>query len=256
MEDTVQRSAEEALLRDFFAAASRRAPSPCAERLLATARTQRFEENQVIWHEGMDTAPACVLLDGVLRYQSYRADGQRRILNILVPGEIAGPETFGRPGYTLEAATPGVLARFRAADFAAALRECRDLRRTIYLGSVAKIDRLRWLTWTILALPPRERLCAFLASATRYLPLATDAGGRMTMTLSISRRDIADLIATTPETLCRTFKALDTAGLIHMRDTTTVEIPSLDVLRAACGSDSVPANALAGTPPMAVAPSN
>jgi len=48
------------------------------------------------------------------------------------------------------------------------------------------------------------------------------AGG--VLTLALNRRDVADMLATTPETICRTLKGFEKEGLIEMIDPVHVRV--------------------------------
>lgn len=188
-------------------------------RLSATAHVERLPAEHILWHD--DDAPRVVgvVLDGLLRYERCTSQGRRQILNLIRPGELVGWEKQRRAGYTIETATPVTLCRFDAQLFDRLVSEDRALREAVYMQETTKLDRLRWLTWAIGALSPEERIAAFLVVGTEFMPFTFNgegAAGRLTVTLN--RRDVADLMATTVESICRILKGLEREHLIRLED--------------------------------------
>jgi CRP/FNR family transcriptional regulator len=198
--------------------------------LAASAHVEHLPPGRVLWHDDDGPPMAGVLLSGLLRFERCNSQGRRQILNLILPGELVGWETDRASGYSIEAATEATVCRFDPALFDRLVAKDQSLRTEVYRQNVRQLDRLRWLTWAIGALAPEERVAAFLVSATDYMPLEPQAEGGPILTVLISRRDIADLLATTVESICRILKSLEREGLIVLRDPWTVQIPDLDAL--------------------------
>ena len=181
-----------------------RMPGPDAATLVRAAAAGRPVElpaDAVLWHDEMDGFPGGLLCAGILRQQRHERDGQRRIANLILPGEVIARRSLARAGYALEAATPVRLLRLPASAFAGS--QVPELRDATWRAFQAQLDRLRWLTWAILALNTEARLCAFLEGAGAMLPVETTAEGRPLIHLVLRRRDIADLLTTSVESVCR-----------------------------------------------------
>jgi len=189
----------------------------CA-RLAATAHVETVPPDKVLWHDDAPSPLVGVLVSGYLRFQRYSRDGRRQILNLTVPGDLFGHEDDRRAGYTLESATEAVLCRFDRRTFDRLLTEDGTLRRALYRYNEGNLDRLRWLTWTIGALRPEERIAAFLLKARAFLPYRDLPDGTGLLSLAIGRRDMADLLSTSVETICRVFKGMERAGVIRLLD--------------------------------------
>lgn len=222
-------------------------------RLASTGTQHDYPVNRTVWDEG--TAPVFVglLVSGYLRLARYRMDGRRQIVSLMTPGDIiggTGPGIFA--GYTLEAATDVRICRFESRVFDRLMGEDRDLPRAVYRLRAAKLDRLRRQIWWLGVLTAEERLCGFLASATRYMPFAPQPGGGGTLTVDLPRSDIADLLAISVETISRITRCLDASGVIRIRDPRHFEIPDLGKLvEIGCFQD-VPGN----VPPLGAIPEN
>lgn len=155
---------------------------------------------------------------GILRLQRFAFDGRRQIVSLFLPGEIVGYEHQRREGMSVVSATPCNLCRFDRRDFDTQLDEDPALRKDFDLQQTEQLGRLRWLTWSIGALRPEERLCAFLALSTRYMPYQPLPDGTGILSMLLSRADIADLLATTVESISRITRGLDESGVIEIRD--------------------------------------
>ena len=198
--------------------------------LSASAHVEHCPADRVLWHDDDGPPVVGVLLSGLLRFERCSSQGRRQILNLILPGELVGWETERALGNSIEAATEATFCRFDPALFDRLLGEDQTLRAELYRQNIRQLDRLRWLTWAIGALAPEERVAAFLVSATDYMPFQPQPEGGPILSVLISRRDIADLLATTVETTCRILKALEREGLIVLRDPWHIQIPDLAAL--------------------------
>lgn len=77
-------------------------------------------------------------------------------------------------------------------------------------------------------LPVRERLIAYLASR---ISTTSTPGKRHVIDLRLSRKDFAEVIQTTPETLSRTFRQLEKEDILRTRGS-VIEIIDLDLVRS------------------------
>lgn len=92
-----------------------------------------------------------------------------------------------------------------------------SLRAELFRQKQDQLDRLHWLTWSLGTLGPEERLSAFLALSTKIMPYRPLPDGTLVMSLQLSRRDIADLLGTTVESICRIVHKLANTGIIEIR---------------------------------------
>ena len=164
---------------------------------------------------------------GILRLQRYGYDGRRHILSLFLPGEIVGFEGEFRNGVGVETVTQSGLCRINRRMFDTMLNDNDELRTEIFRQKQDQLDRLHWLTWSLGALSPEERYCSFLALSTQFMPYQTVSKSRAVLTMQLPRVDIADLLGTTVETLCRINRKLSEAGVIEIKDPTHFRIPDL-----------------------------
>lgn len=210
-------------------------PAACS-RLAEMAHIETVPADRVLWYDDAPSPLVGLVVSGYLRFQRHTRDGRRQILNLYVPGDLFGREEERRAGYTLEAATEVVLCRFDRRGFDRLLAQDGSLRRALYCAGAGNLDRLRWLTWMIGGLRPEERIAAFLQEARGFLPCRALPDGPELISLAISRRDMADLLATSVETICRVFKAMERGGLIRMLDPAHVLLLDVEGLASRAGT--------------------
>ncbi|MCO8146038.1 Crp/Fnr family transcriptional regulator [Rhodovulum tesquicola] len=208
---------------------------PACRRLAEAAHVETVPADKVLWHDDAPPSAVGIVVSGYLRFQRHSRDGRRQILNLAVPGDLFGQESEGRNGYTLESATEATLCRFDRRVFDRLVTEDGMLRRALYRFNAGHLERLRWLTWTIGAMRPDERIAAFLLSARSYMPYRALPDGTGLISLAVARRDIADLLATSVETICRVFKALERDGLIRLLDPAHILFLDIDALAGRAG---------------------
>ncbi len=155
---------------------------------------------------------------GILRLQRYSFDGRRQILSLFLPGEIVGIAGEFHEGVSVETVTQGSLCRIDRRKFDALLTQSDDLRADLFRQKQDQLDRLHWLTWSLGALGPEERLCAFLALSSKFMPYQPLPDGSGVLSVLLPRKDIADLLATTVETISRIVHKLSETGVIEIKD--------------------------------------
>lgn len=202
------------------------------QKLAHTGHIHSYAANRVVWDEGADPNFTAVLESGYLRLQRFGFDGRRQILCLFTPGDfVGGPKSWGA-GYSVEASVDARLCRFDNRTFEQLIETDSDLRRIVYLLRSAKLDQLRWLTCLLGALAAEERVCAFLAVATKFMPSRATETGSIILTVDLPRQDIADLLGTSVESISRITNRLDTIGVLKIIDARSFEIPDLPSLMA------------------------
>lgn len=169
---------------------------------------------------------------GILRLQRYSYDGRRQILSLFLPGDIVGYEGQLREGLSVETATQCGLCRIDRRKFDTMLRSSRALRDEVFRQQQDQLDRLHWLTWSLGALGPTERLCAFLALSTAFMPYQRLPDGSGVLAMQLPRKDVADLLATTVESVSRIIHRLSEMDIVEIRDPSHFRVLALRKLIA------------------------
>jgi len=183
----------------------------------ARHREDRAVDSEVI-SGGESSHDVWFIRSGILRLQRHAYDGRRQILSLFFPGEIVGFDGEFREGVSVQAATQSGLCRINRRWFDRMVDHNDDLRAELFRQKQDQLDRLHWLTWSLGALGPEERLCAFLALSTRFMPYQPLPDGTGVLSVYLARKDIADLLGTTVESISRIVHKLSEAGIIEIRD--------------------------------------
>ena len=126
----------------------------------ARHREVRAADSDVI-SGGARSRDVWLVRTGILRLQRHAYDGRRQILSLFFPGEIVGFEEEFRDGVTVETAIPSSLCRIDRRWFDRMVTENTSLRAELFRQKQEQLDRLYWLTWSLGALKPEERLAPF-----------------------------------------------------------------------------------------------
>jgi CRP/FNR family transcriptional regulator len=129
-----------------------------------------------------------------------------------------------RKGVSVETATQSSLCRIDRRTFDRLVNRNDTLRAELFHQKQDQLDRFHWLTWSLGALIPEERLCAFLALASRFMPYQTLTDGSGVLSVILPRKDIADLLGTTVESISRIIHNLSNTGVIEIRDPTHLRL--------------------------------
>ena len=177
-----------------------------------------WEPDSQVVSGGEKSSDVWLIRSGILRLQRHAYDGRRQILTLFFPGEIVGFDGEFREGVTVETSTRSSLCRIDRRWFDSMVNQNDSLRTELFRQKQDQLDRLYWLTWSLGALRPEERLSAFLAFSTKMMPYQPLPDGTGVLSLHLPRRDIADLLGTTVESISRIVHKLADTGFIEIRD--------------------------------------
>lgn len=156
---------------------------------------------------------------GALRVCRPLADGRRQITAFLFPGDWIGVEEVRTLGASVEAIAPTEVERFTLqlpADVSVPNLGNALALRDMLRGRLAAVQsRLLTLGYK----NAREKLASFLLEMSDRL---SDGGD--TVTLPMSRHDVADYLCLSAETVCRNFTQFMADGVIALPEAKRVEI--------------------------------
>jgi len=148
--------------------------------------------------------------------------GHKTIIDIVAPGRWFGFSNRHFHDCAAVSAAPTQLSAFGVGEVMAQ----PSSSKRAFEEAVHQIERLRKIATIRLGATTVERLAAFLAA---QLPLVATAP--TTVAMPLSRRDLADHLATTVETLARNMAAMGRAAVIGKQHRGDVEILDVDALR-------------------------
>lgn len=174
---------------------------------------------------------------GRFKVQQTLKDGKCHIVGFAGPGDLFGnPFSSIRHDCALVALEEGQLLAARRGPFVEAVARDPALLSTLLL---AMADEIRFRVnhsaplgrWTA-----EERIATFLLEEYYSQPARN---GAVRLPVAMSRRDIADYVGLTIETVSRSLSQFKRAGLINLSNSQTVEILDLDSLTSLAGADVV-----------------
>jgi len=196
-----------------------RVPSFCGlpqgqiEKLRDIAVERRYDKGEIIFSDGEEGSGFYVVVEGLVKIFKVSSEGKEQIFNIFGPGEPFGQiAVFVGLSYPASAQTilKSRVLFFPRTAFVDLITHTPSLAMNM-LAVLSK--RLREFTFQMENLSLKEvpgRLAA-------YLLLLLDEEGKMdTVTLNISKGQLASLLGTIPETLSRIFAKMKELNLIEM----------------------------------------
>jgi CRP/FNR family transcriptional regulator len=154
---------------------------------------------------------------GLLRLVKLLPDGRRQILEFCGRGRLVGAVDGGAYLHSAEAVSSAELRRYSRAQFDRLFAESPNFRRRIYAASRQDLVMAQHHAVLLGQCSATERLAGFLLMVADQQNTGGDA-----VYLRMQRRDIADYLGLSAETISRSFAALQAAGLINLGSTVRV----------------------------------
>jgi CRP-like cAMP-binding protein len=170
------------------------------------------------WYRVVSGAASCFII---------KLDGRRQIVDLLFPGDFFGFTTGDEYDYTVEAVAPETIIYEYARKKIEQLADnnpqlTRELRKIAF----ETLSRLQEQLLIVGRITVSQKVGSFLlAMADRLSP---EKGDRVT--LPVSRYDIADYLAVSPETVSRALSDLKHRGLIRFIGTRDIQIVDREAL--------------------------
>lgn len=190
-----------------------------------------YQAGQVIFYQGNPCLGLYCIEEGTIALRKGDVHGNEVIVRLAHRGETLGARTFFAQGEYSASAVALTTCRVCFID-RAMIEELigrnpnvsqvflRNISRKLH---DAEEDKLHFAT-----LPVRARLAHLLLELKEnYGKMGDD--GVLHINLPLSRQDVASMIATRPETLSRTIRAMEKDNVAHFQKR-TVKVPDLDAL--------------------------
>lgn len=163
------------------------------------------------------------VVSGAICTYTVLTDGRRQVESFYLPGDIFGLELGGEHPFSAEATIDStVLVIRRSAIFALAERD-RKVARHLWMIAATELQRAQEHLM-LLVKTAQERVVCFL------LQMAARTPGASEVVLPMSRRNIADYLGLTVETVSRTVTQLDSSGAIAVATSRRIILRRRDVL--------------------------
>jgi CRP-like cAMP-binding protein len=182
----------------------------CTPEILGTSFT--YSRDEEIYGEAEETEFVYKVVTGAVRTYKIMRDGRRQIGGFHLPGDYFGFELGTHHILTAEATTASKVLLFKRRQIEALAKHDVGAARELWFVTA---DHLRHAEEHMLLLGRKtapERLAAFLLEMDERL------GVTGIVELPMSRRDIADYLGLTLETVSRGFSQFQASGIVQLVD--------------------------------------
>jgi CRP/FNR family transcriptional regulator len=166
-----------------------------------------FESCETVFAQEDITTSFYNLLRGIMRLYKLLPDGRRQIVGFALPGDFLGMATSARHSFSADAIGTVAVCRFSKISFARFIGDKPHLLRRINELVIRELSQAQEHMVLLGRRSAEEKVATFLIGwRDRLIQLN---GPSNTVTLPMSRQDIADFLGLTIETVSRTFTKLE-----------------------------------------------
>lgn len=202
--------------------------------LTPIGRVSRYARHQTIFNEGDAARFQYRVLAGAVALSKFRCNGRRQIVEFLFAGDLFGFECGKEHSKTAESVCDAAVVRYPRARFDRLSEDHPAVREEVE----ANLHRELRAAQDHMMMLGRETAIERMASFLLAMSVRQRVRGRGALPLPMDRRDIADFLGLTIETVCRTLTDLVRAGLIEVPDRHAIAVRNRAKLElAACSAD-------------------
>lgn len=177
-------------------------------------RHVQFGAGETVFAQEQMTTSFYILHEGVMRLYKLLPDGRRQIIGFALQGDFLGLAASSRHNFSADAIGPVVLCQFPKSAFARFSEDRPDLLRRINELAVRELGQAQDHMVLLGRRSAEEKVATFLVGWRDRLVQV--AGPSQTVSLPMSRQDIADYLGLTIETVSRTFTKFERDGVIEI----------------------------------------
>jgi CRP/FNR family transcriptional regulator len=190
---------------------------------------------QALFCEGDTAGDVFGITQGSVSLSKTLGDGRRQIIGFLRDGDFIGFAQSATWACTAEALTPVEVCRFPAEPFGRFSAAHPALERRLLGIATSELAAAQDQMLLLGRKTSIERLASFLVRLAGRAVAHAQSGD--SVSLPMTRGDIADHLGLTVETVSRSFTMLRKSGVIELADTNRVRILSAARLRALAGKE-------------------
>jgi CRP-like cAMP-binding protein len=205
------------------------APSAtCHDALAPFGTTVAYERNRTIYFEGDEAEHCFRVRSGTVRLCKVTEDGRRQIIAFLRVGDLFGWFEEGAYRFSAEAVSDVVVEKFQRRRIDRATTESPALGRGIIAMLSSQLAGAHQHAVLLGRMTAYERVASFLLDLARRGRQAPQ--GDRIVGLSMNRRDLADYLGLTVETVSRVMNGLKRKGIIFFTAPDDVHLKQSDTL--------------------------
>ena len=196
-----------------------------------------YDPGQVVFYEGNACLGIHCVESGTLKLRKSSPNGEDVVVGLAEPGDVLGYLAYFSDGghrVTAEAVTPCRICFVDRAVVKALLQRNPALGLAFLKRIAGDAERSEEERVQALSLPLRART-AHLLLVLKDRSATADDEGRLTIQLPLTRRDLAAMLGTRPESLSRLIRSFESEGIAQF-GAREVVVPDLDALLDVLGS--------------------
>ena len=184
----------------------------------------RFAEGHEIFAEGDAPEAFFKVVTGVVRVCKFLSDGRRQIEAFHVAGEIFGLELGEDRLLCSEAVSDCTLVSYRRRSIETLAQNDENITRQLFRYAMQNLAHAQGHSLLLGRRGASEKMASFLLSQAEH-----SADGR-TVTLAMTRQDIADYLGLTIETVSRSLSLFERKGVIALANTRELRLENVEAL--------------------------
>lgn len=193
------------------------------------ARPTQLDHLLQVYGAGSDVSQLMVVHTGRVKISRTSPDGHEQIIRVLGPGDFIGESAFltgTRPDHSATALEAAELCVFRHDDLGKLVEKHASIGLRMLQGVSRRLGEAEARLAAVISGDVSSRLADYLLT----LPAQPETGHHPAVVLPLTKKDIASLLDTTPESLSRQLRALSDAGIILQGAGGRVTILDVDAL--------------------------
>ena len=194
------------------------APAAAVDPLDRLGAPMKAEKNRTIYFEGDEAAHCYKVTGGTVRLCKVTEDGRRQIAAFLTAGDLFGWTDQDFYNFSAEAVTDVTLQKFSRARVEESAKANPALGRRVLTLLSTQLASAHDHLLLLGRMTAAERIASFLLDLVRR----QRHGG--SIELAMNRKDVADYLGLTVETVSRTMSALKRKGIIFFAEPENVQL--------------------------------
>lgn len=197
--------------------------------IAASAKKLDLKKGELLFRAGEEDNTLYIINSGKVRIYRLSESGKEQLVRILNPGDFTGELAIFQPGSIhenyAEALQNTSICLINKEDLQKYLLEYPQISLKILSEVTMRLKDSEKQTAQVAIENVESRIIAFLAEC-----VDQGSGNSPTITLPMSKKDLASYLGTTPETISRRFTSLEQLGLIKQLPKRKIKIIDLDEL--------------------------
>jgi CRP/FNR family nitrogen fixation transcriptional regulator len=191
-----------------------------------TGTLASFPQDHEIYGESDQATLFYKVVSGMVRTCKFLGDGRRQVDAFYVAGDVFGIEPGDTYRLSAEAVSDCTLVAYRRRSLEMLAGRSESFAQNLFQFALQSSARAQDHALLLGRRCAMEKLAAFLLHWTRH------SSQQATVTLEMSRQDIADFLGLTIETVSRTLSKLEKDGIIEMFAARLIQVRNLGAIRA------------------------